>query len=726
MLLTVACWLTPLVRIPCLAAPPTDTDPRPNILLAISDDQSYPHASAYGYPAVDTPAFDRIAREGVLFTSAFAASPGCSPSRAALLTGRYPWQNEHAGTHASSFSSKFAVYPELLGQNGYHVGHTGKGWGPGNAREGGFSQNPAGTDYRVMSTESPPGISRVDYAASFARFLDERPPGTPFCFWYGATEPHRSFGNGIGRQHAGRAEDVVVPSFLPDHPAVRDDLLDYSYEIEWFDRHLGRMLRLLEQQGELNNTIVVVTSDNGMAFPRAKANCYEYGIHMPLAIRWGGQAPAGRVVDDLVSLIDLAPTFLEACGVAHPGPFPMTGRSLLSILTSQRSGLVDDQRTAVFAARERHSSSRWHNLGYPQRCLRTADFLYIRNFRAERWPAGAPQKFGYGSYARRQDEQQLGPMHQAYHDIDSCPTLSLLTENADDVALGGFLHLAVGHRPAEELYDIRQDPGCLENLADSPSHAEVLGKLATQLETFLRQTGDPRVCDDDGGEVFETYRRYSRLRTFPAPDWARPEAGPGDPPPPWRFAARMHEFARTDIRQPPPPGVVAFVGSSSVRRWPLAQFFPGVPVLNRGFGGSWTADVAWYAHRVVTPYQPETVVVYAGDNDIGHGRSPEQVAGDFQRFVRNVRRQRPSSSIVFLAIKPSLKRWAFVEQIRAANRAIREICDQDQSLHFADIFTPMLGEDGRPKADLLAGDGLHPSEEGYRLWASVVRPFLGR
>ncbi len=496
----------------------TGSSRRPNILLAISDDQSYPFASAYGTQSIYTPAFDRVARQGVLFSNAFTASPGCSPSRASILTGRYPWQNEHAGTHASKFSNKFATYPRLFQQAGYHVGSTGKGWGPGNFKDGGFKENPAGKPYSVTSSKTPDGIRATDYAASFSKFLSERDNDQPFCFWYGASEPHRSFGAGIGLAHGGQPNRVQVPTFLPDTPEVRSDLLDYEYEIEWFDSHLGRMLLELERIGELDNTIVVVTSDNGMAFPRAKANCYEFGIHMPLAISWPARAGGGRIVHDLVSLTDLMPTFLEACNIQHPGPHAMAGRSLLPILDSQRAGLVDASRTAAYSCRERHSSSRWNNLAYPQRSIRTQRYLYIRNFRPERWPAGAPRKMGRGKYPRGENEP-LGPMHGGYHDIDACPTLSFMIDKATDPVLGEFLQLAVDHRPAEEMFDITTDPGCLKNLAESPSHQSMKKELAKQLESYLRETGDPRVLD--GGDVFETYKRYSGIRKFPKPDWAK-------------------------------------------------------------------------------------------------------------------------------------------------------------------------------------------------------------
>lgn len=497
-----------------------DASERPNILLAISDDQSFDHTSKAGYPGVETPAFDRIANEGAYFTAAFAASPGCSPSRAALLTGRYPWQLEHAGTHASAFPKQYVTYPDLLEAAGYVVGYTGKGWGPGNFKESGRTRNPAGPRFAGKTLDAPEGIKNNDYAANFADFLDRRNPNQPFCFWYGSSEPHRVFKDGIGLEQGKKLEDAHVPKFLPDVPEVRSDILDYCVEIEWFDQHLARMIAMLEEAGELENTIIVVTSDNGMAFPRAKANVYEMGIHMPLAIRWGARVPGGRTVDDLVNLADLAPTFLEAAGVPHPGASgdapPMAGKSLLALLESGASGIVEPDRDATYSARERHSSSRYKTLGYPQRALRTHDYLYIRNFHPERWPAGTPRKLGTGNYP--DDTSELGPMHGGYHDIDACPTLDFMIEHADDPKLGMYLDWSVDKRPREELYAIQDDPACLNNLADELEFAKEKNALSEQMDAFLTETGDPRLVGDGG--IFETYPRYSRHRKFPKPDWA--------------------------------------------------------------------------------------------------------------------------------------------------------------------------------------------------------------
>ena len=269
---------------------------RPNILFAIADDQSFPHASAYGSGFVKTPAFDRVAREGLLFTQAFCPAPGCSPSRASILTGRNIWQNREAGTHASNFPSDLKVFTRALEEEAeYRVGYTGKAWGPGNHTITGWSENPVGKAYNRHNMESPKGISGRDYARNFEEFLQEQPSEKPFFFWFGAHEPHRAYEDGAGLRAGKSLESAEVPAFLPDHPTIRSDLLDYAVEIEWFDQHLERMLSLLEKKGLLEDTLIVVTADNGMPFPRAKANLYEFGIHAPMAMRWEKGIPGGEL-----------------------------------------------------------------------------------------------------------------------------------------------------------------------------------------------------------------------------------------------------------------------------------------------------------------------------------------------------------------------------------------------------------------------------------------------
>lgn len=484
---------------------------RPNILIAVSDDQSFAHTSFAGYRAVQTPAFDRIAREGVCFSNAYAASPGCSPSRASLLTGRHPWQNEQAGTHASTFPKKYLVFPALLEQSGYFVGMTGKGWGPGDFRSEGWAHNPAGREYQKRTAKAPvSGISNNDYAANFADFLASKGAEQPFCFWYGAHEPHRVYDKGAGLRAGKRLEDAVPPAFLPDTAEIRSDILDYCLEIEWFDLHLARMLTLLEQEGELENTLVIVTSDNGMPFPRAKANLYDYGFHVPLAIRWGNRIPAGRVVEDIVGFVDLTATILEAACTGYPSESPQpAGRSLLPLLISTHFGLTEPDSAVAFGSRERHSSSRINNLTYPQRAVRMSHFLYVRNFRPQRWPAGDPIVL--------RNDGTPGDPHSGYKDIDACPSLDFLIANADVPGIREFLQLAVERRPEEELFDLRTDPGCLTNLAFDTEYADTRSRLSMKLEDVLRETGDPRMID--GGDVWETYPRTAgELRRFPPPE----------------------------------------------------------------------------------------------------------------------------------------------------------------------------------------------------------------
>ena len=233
-----------------------------------------------------TPVFDAVAARGVLFQNVFCAAPQCSPNRAAILTGKNIWQLEEAGTHASYFPRKFPVFTDVLEKGGYRLGYTGKAWGPGNWKDSGWTRNPVGPEFNELKLETVPasGISKTDYAGNFEAFLENRPKEQPFFFWYGSFEPHRVYEEESGQLAGKNLQDALVPPFLPDVPEVRSDLLDYALEIEWFDQQLGKMIDKLKEIGELDNTIIIITADNGMAFPYAKANLQEYGIHVPLAI----------------------------------------------------------------------------------------------------------------------------------------------------------------------------------------------------------------------------------------------------------------------------------------------------------------------------------------------------------------------------------------------------------------------------------------------------------
>jgi uncharacterized sulfatase len=461
---------------------------RPNILFAIADDWSWPHASAYGTPEVHTPAFDRVASEGCLFNNAFTAAPQCSPNRAAMLTGRNIWQIEEAGTHGSVFPNKYESFVDHLESGGYHVGVTGKGWRPGSWERGGWTRNPAGPEYNERIDDNVPakGFRNLDYAANFDDFLADREEEEPFFFWYGCNEPHRFYEAGTGLKAGKNPDKVDVPSFLPNTQVVREDFLDYFVEVEWFDTHLGRMLAKLEALGELDNTIVVVSSDNGMPFPRAKANVYEYGTHVPLAVRWPGHIEAGRNLDTLVSFIDLAPTFLDVAGL--PTPEAMTGQSFLPTLTDDKPSSYRE-RDFVLTGRERHTHARFDNLGYPCRTIRTDEYLYIRNVAPDRYPSGDPD---------------------GYYDIDACPTKTHMIERRDsdpDLFAATF-----EKRPAEELFDIRTDADCMRNLIGDAAYSDVHGQLSARLTELLTEQGDPRALGY--GDIFESYPRVSGTRPW--------------------------------------------------------------------------------------------------------------------------------------------------------------------------------------------------------------------
>ncbi len=469
---------------------------RPNILFAIADDQSYPYASAYGTKGICTPAFDEVAQKGILFTNAFVAAPQCSPSRAAILTGKNIWEIKEAGTHSSYFPKELVVFTDLLEQSGYETGFTGKPWGPGNWQDAGWTRNPVGTEYNSRKFSSVPasGISKTDYFENFKEFYSQKNDDSPFFFWYGGHEPHRDYEEGSGRKAAKKYADASVPAFLPADPAVQSDLLDYILEIEWFDAQLGKMLRFIEEKGELENTVVVVTADNGMSFPSAKANLYEYGTHVPLAICWPWKIKGKQLAEELTGLIDLAPTFLEIAGIKLP---PMTGKSLLPVLLSEKSA---SSRNYVLTGRERHTHARPDNLGYPSRAIRTNDFLFILNFKPERWPAGDPAD-GYS-------DNSLWP---GYHDIDNSPTKLLLIEKRDKYPES--FRQGYEKRPAEELYSIKEDPACIRNLTDKPEYQAIKNELRKKLEDELISQGDPRMTGE--GDIFESWPRFGAMRNFP-------------------------------------------------------------------------------------------------------------------------------------------------------------------------------------------------------------------
>ena len=464
---------------------------RPNILLVVADDWSHPHAGVYGCKWVRTPSFDRLASNGIVFDRAYTPNAKCAPSRACILTGRNSWQLKEAGNHWAFFPQEYRSFPEALLAQGYHTGFTGKGWQPGIAQNAkGQPRLLLGEEYSKLRLTPPTAqISSIDYAANFAAFLASVPESTPWCFWVGSNEPHRAYEYGSAVQKGARNTKEIdrVPAYWPDCSEVRNDMLDYAFELEHFDSHLGRIIAELERRNELSNTLIIVTADNGLPFPRAKGQAYEISNHLPLVIHWPAlQGIGGRRISDYVSFVDLAPTILEAAHINWDasGLAATPGRSLLPLISTSQSGLVDPTRNYVLIGKERHDIGRPGDQGYPIRGIVSEDWLYLHNFETSRWPAGNPET--------------------GYLNCDGGATKSKILSLRRDQQDTKLWRLCFAARPTEELYDLRNDADCVRNLATSPSQQERVVRMRTLLFERLTAQEDPRMLGR--GSVFDTYQ----------------------------------------------------------------------------------------------------------------------------------------------------------------------------------------------------------------------------
>ncbi len=502
---------------------------RPNIVFIFADDWGR-HAGIYaeidGPGTVNdllrgrTPNIDRVAREGATFRRAFVSAPSCTPSRSALLSGQHFWRTGRGAIlRGAVWDDSIPSYPLMLREAGYHLGKAHKVWSPGSpidAPYGGsrhryepagnafnqFSQNVTRQVAAGTSLETAKQELYDQVAANFEAYLEARPAGQPLCYWFGPVNVHRKWTRGSGAALWGLNPDDLkgkMPPFLPDSPTVREDLADYFGEILALDAAVGIILRRLEALGELDNTLVVLSGDHGApGFPYGKNNLYDFGSSVPLLMRGPGVA-RGVVLDDLASLTDLAPTFLEAAGLT---PTPnMTGRSLLPLLAAGRSGRIDPTRDAVFIGRERHvENARDGFLPYPQRALRTHDHLLIVNFEPDRWPLGEPYRLDGDNPPTEEDLTEVTRI--TLPDDDAGPTKAWLVLNRHAPQWRPYYDRAFGKRPRHELYDLAKDPHQVRNVAGQPAYAAVQAALEKRLMDELRRTGDPRVVD--GGRYYET------------------------------------------------------------------------------------------------------------------------------------------------------------------------------------------------------------------------------
>jgi N-sulfoglucosamine sulfohydrolase len=512
----------------CLACLPAFGEAkRPNILFLFADDWGR-YASIYAEvngagginDVVRTPNFDKIAKKGVLFRNAHVNAPSCTPCRSSLLSGQYFWRTGRGSIlRGAVWDDQIPVYPLMLRDAGYHIGKSFKVWGPGTPSdapygEQAYAYQKAGGRFNQFSQNVTKGVANgqsIDAAknelyeevrGNFRDFLAAREDGKPFCYWFGPTNVHRTWIKGSGKKLWDIDPDSLkgkMPPYLPDVPEVREDLADYFGEIAAWDHAIGLHIAEVEKAGELDNTLIVISGDHGApGFPHGKCNLYGFGTGVSLSITGPG-VTGGRVVDDFVNLPDLAPTFLEAGGVAIPDV--MTGRSLWPVLKSDKSGLVDASRTWVITGRERHVEiARADFTPYPQRALHTADHLFIINFRPDRWPLGDP--YNLDSSSPPSAEEITSNTRATHPDEDAGPTKAWLVGVRNSPEWETHYNWVYGKRPKYELYDLKKDPHETKNVADDPAYAALKADLEKRLLAELTRTGDPRLIDD--GKFFET------------------------------------------------------------------------------------------------------------------------------------------------------------------------------------------------------------------------------
>ncbi|MEM9282512.1 MAG: sulfatase, partial [Verrucomicrobiota bacterium] len=401
-----------------------------NIVFIIADDASRHFGEAYGVDWVSTPHIESLAEEGLVFENAYVTTSKCAPCRASLLTGRYPWLIEAGANHQNYFPPNYPAFGESLMAAGIATGATGKLWGPGIAEDANGEERDFGLP--VVDKE------RLVPREPFERFLDSVEAGTSFFYWHGSSDPHRRYESGAGVAAGKKVEDIDrVPAYWPDNETIRNDMLDYATEVERFDSHVGEILEVLEERGLMENTLVMVTSDHGMPFPRVKGHTFDDAHRVPLVMCWpaGIEAP-GRRVSELVSFVDLIPTFLEVLGVdpAESG-MDLSGASLKDLLSNDpvhdRSYvLIGRERNDVYARRGGASG-----LGYPTRGIRMGDYLYVRNFEPDRWPCG---------------DLDLG-----LKDTDASPTKQWLEDQGPG---NPYWEHNFGKRPADMLFNVAEDP----------------------------------------------------------------------------------------------------------------------------------------------------------------------------------------------------------------------------------------------------------------------------
>jgi N-sulfoglucosamine sulfohydrolase len=516
--------LSLLLLCTCLPILAQDGKKRPNIVLLFADDLGR-YASAYSHPEipsvndiVSTPVFDRIAKDGALGWNVFVSAPSCSPSRAALISGRHFFRNgSHSQLHTPWHGDRskdpwnevqgFAVL--LQKAAGYHIGWSHKmhiaedrmGGKQGNFRAAGakvnqFSQNVSRTLEENADEASVKSAKQKLYdecRKNFRSFLSKRKPGQPFYYSFHPTNPHRKWTKGSGKRLWGLDPDSltkVLPPFLPNVHEVREDLADYLGEGMAFDRSCREIIDELKKIGELDNTLLVISGDHGApGFPRGKTNCYDFGSRVLFAARWPGHIKPGQIITKPISLIDLAPTFLAAAGLK-----PEEGTNGQNLLPALSEGDHAKLRGWALIGRETHVNTARGGLPYPTRALRTEDYLMVVNFAPDRAPMGDPLKLNDPeppTYQQLENSTRL-----AFGDVDAGPTKAWMIKHRDDPKYRRQWELGFGLRPREEFYDLNSDPHQINNLANNKAYDAIRNALRGLLMDELRKNEDPRLQGD--------------------------------------------------------------------------------------------------------------------------------------------------------------------------------------------------------------------------------------
>jgi N-sulfoglucosamine sulfohydrolase len=506
-------------------------DQRPNILFCFSDDWGR-YASIYRDPeqpglndVIDTPTLDAIGRSGVVFNNAFVPAPSCKPCRASVTTGMPFYRcGSEAFLHNQEFGKAKDPYKslpgfsEILVRNGYHVMHWGKTTSKPAKRTDKNHLLPICYFSQAVSAAADREARKQEIfsfvRSNFRDFLDKQPDDKPFFYWFGPHNSHRDWTRGSGKELWDLDPDSLkgkLPAFLPDVHDVREDVADYLGEALAWDAMVNELFEELKARGELDNTLIIVSGDHGMpGMPRGKCNLHDFGSMVSLLVSWPERAKPGRKIDDFVSLMDIAPTVLEAAGVEPPEH--MLAKSFLPLLTSEKNGIVDPARDHVIIGRERHvGQSQPDRIPYASRAIRTADYLLIRNFKPDRLPMGVV----YDPDASPED--LLQNHYLAYPDMDASPTKVFLMTNRESHAK--YFDYAFTARPEFELYDLKRDPDQVENVASNPEYAEAFDGLTDRLMTTLRETGDPRVIGD--GKTFDEMPYVDP--DYPPKQWTKKE-----------------------------------------------------------------------------------------------------------------------------------------------------------------------------------------------------------